>query len=65
KLLKKLSLDESRSTKFNLFSNLEEYSEEEVAKIMAKTMEQYLSKSRADYGSGISRPKIDDKDSFE
>ncbi|GJT56258.1 hypothetical protein Tco_0991312 [Tanacetum coccineum] len=32
---------------------------------MAKTMEQYMSKIRADYGSGISRPKIDDKDSFE
>ncbi|GJZ06957.1 hypothetical protein Tco_0540750 [Tanacetum coccineum] len=32
---------------------------------MAKTMEQYMSKTRADYGSGIARPKIDDKDSFE
>ncbi|GJZ83523.1 hypothetical protein Tco_0648696, partial [Tanacetum coccineum] len=28
-------------------------------------MEQYMSKTRADYGSGIARPKIDDKDSFE
>ncbi|GJT45552.1 putative reverse transcriptase domain-containing protein [Tanacetum coccineum] len=32
---------------------------------MAKTMEQYMSKTRADYGSGIARPKIDDKDHFE
>ncbi|GKC68080.1 reverse transcriptase domain-containing protein [Tanacetum coccineum] len=32
---------------------------------MAETMEQYTSKTRADYGSGITRPKIDDKDSFE
>ncbi|GJT72108.1 reverse transcriptase domain-containing protein [Tanacetum coccineum] len=32
---------------------------------MAETMEQYMSKTRADYGSGISRPKIDDKDSFK
>ncbi|GJU57783.1 hypothetical protein Tco_1235549 [Tanacetum coccineum] len=32
---------------------------------MAETMEQYMSKTRADYGSGIARPKIDDKDSFE
>ncbi|GJQ91759.1 DNA-directed DNA polymerase [Tanacetum coccineum] len=32
---------------------------------MAETMEQYISKTRADYGSGIARPKIDDKDSFE
>ncbi|GJV25695.1 gag-pol polyprotein [Tanacetum coccineum] len=28
-------------------------------------MEQYTSKTRADYGSGITRPKIEDKDSFE
>ncbi|GKB34887.1 hypothetical protein Tco_0879829 [Tanacetum coccineum] len=39
KLLKTLSLDESRSPEFNLFSDLEEHSEEEVAKTMAKTME--------------------------
>ncbi|GJY39441.1 hypothetical protein Tco_0425805 [Tanacetum coccineum] len=65
KLLKKLSLDESRSPEFNLFSDLEEYSEEEVAKTMAETMENYMSKTRADYGSGIARPKINDKDSFE
>ncbi|GKA90926.1 uncharacterized mitochondrial protein-like protein [Tanacetum coccineum] len=32
---------------------------------MAKTMEQYMIKTRADYGSGIARPKIEDKDSFE
>ncbi|GKF29044.1 hypothetical protein Tco_0095386 [Tanacetum coccineum] len=28
-------------------------------------MEQYMSKTRADYGSGFARPKIDDKDHFE
>nr|GEW33959.1 hypothetical protein [Tanacetum cinerariifolium] len=28
-------------------------------------MEQYMSTTRADYGSGITRPKIDDKDSFK
>ncbi|GKC55932.1 hypothetical protein Tco_1083530 [Tanacetum coccineum] len=32
---------------------------------MAETMEQYMSKTRADYGSGSARPKIDDKDHFE
>ncbi|GJY91755.1 hypothetical protein Tco_0507537 [Tanacetum coccineum] len=32
---------------------------------MAETMEQYMSKTRADYGSGITRPKIEDKDSFK
>ncbi|GJY17718.1 ribonuclease H-like domain-containing protein [Tanacetum coccineum] len=65
KLLKTLCLDESSSPEFNLCSNLEEYSKEEVAEIMAETMEQYMGKTRADYGSGIPRPKIDDKDSFE
>nr|GEU60402.1 hypothetical protein [Tanacetum cinerariifolium] len=32
---------------------------------MAKTMEKYMSKTRADYGSGVARPKVEDKDSFE
>ncbi|GJS83975.1 hypothetical protein Tco_0750516 [Tanacetum coccineum] len=32
---------------------------------MAETMEQYMSKTRADYGSGVARPKIEDKDNFE
>ncbi|GJW35991.1 hypothetical protein Tco_0058911 [Tanacetum coccineum] len=32
---------------------------------MAKTMEKYMSKTRMDYGSGVSRPKIDNKDQFE
>ncbi|GKD28877.1 hypothetical protein Tco_1239655 [Tanacetum coccineum] len=60
-----MSLDESRSPDFDLFSDQEEYSEEEVAETMAKTMEQYICKTQADYGSGIARPKIEDKDSFE
>ncbi|GJX27170.1 hypothetical protein Tco_0233466 [Tanacetum coccineum] len=51
KILKTQSLDESRSPEFNLFSDLEEYSEEEVAETMAETMEQYMSKTRADHGS--------------
>ncbi|GJR91286.1 homeodomain-like protein [Tanacetum coccineum] len=32
---------------------------------MAETMEQYMSKTRADYGSGVVRPKIEDNDNFE
>ncbi|GJY97577.1 hypothetical protein Tco_0514487 [Tanacetum coccineum] len=40
-------------------------SEEEDAETMAETMEQYMRKTRSDYGSGIARPKIDDKDHFE
>nr|GEV50537.1 hypothetical protein [Tanacetum cinerariifolium] len=31
---------------------------------MAETMEQYMRKTRADYGSRIASPKIEDKDSF-
>ncbi|GKB25949.1 hypothetical protein Tco_0865350 [Tanacetum coccineum] len=58
---KSLSLDELRSPDFNLFSD-QEYSEEEEAEAMAKTMEQYMSKTRTDYGSGVARPKIKEKD---
>ncbi|GJT84320.1 putative reverse transcriptase domain-containing protein [Tanacetum coccineum] len=39
--------------------------EEEEEEPMAKTMEQYMSKTRANYGSGVVRPKIKEKDSFE
>ncbi|GKD03143.1 hypothetical protein Tco_1178117 [Tanacetum coccineum] len=56
---KTLSLDELRSPDFNLFSD-QEYSEEKVTETMAKTMEQYMSKTRADYGSGVARPKIEE-----
>ncbi|GJS75760.1 hypothetical protein Tco_0725641 [Tanacetum coccineum] len=61
---KTLSLDELRSPDFNLLSD-QEYSEEEEAEAMAETMEQYMSKTRTDYGSGVARPKIKEKDSFE
>ncbi|GJW97029.1 hypothetical protein Tco_0178837 [Tanacetum coccineum] len=37
----------------------------EEAEAMAETMEQYMSKTRTDYGSGVARPKIDNKDQFE
>ncbi|GJT70162.1 hypothetical protein Tco_1029448 [Tanacetum coccineum] len=62
---KESSLDESRSPDFDLFSDQEEYSEEEVAEIMAETMEQYMSKTRVDYRLGVPRPKIEDKDNFK
>ncbi|GJZ37392.1 hypothetical protein Tco_0583583 [Tanacetum coccineum] len=32
---------------------------------MAETMEQYMSKTRVDYGSGVFRPEIKDRDDFE
>ncbi|GKC08848.1 hypothetical protein Tco_1000458, partial [Tanacetum coccineum] len=58
---KSLSLDELRSPDFNLFSD-QEYSEEEEAEAIEETMEQYMSKTRMDYGSGVARPKIEEKD---
>ncbi|GKD06053.1 hypothetical protein Tco_1181027 [Tanacetum coccineum] len=58
---KTLNLDELRSPGFDLFSDQEDYSEEEVA----ETIEQYMVKTRADYGSGVARPKIEDNDHFE
>ncbi|GJT08795.1 hypothetical protein Tco_0843257 [Tanacetum coccineum] len=64
KHFKTLSLDKLRSPNFNLFS-YQEYSEEEVVKTMAETMEQYMSKTLADYGFGVARAKIKDKDNFE
>ncbi|GJT30107.1 retrovirus-related pol polyprotein from transposon TNT 1-94 [Tanacetum coccineum] len=48
---KTLSLDELRSPDFNLLFD-QEYSEEEEEEAMAETMEQYMSKTRTDYGSG-------------
>ncbi|GKE37293.1 hypothetical protein Tco_1460698 [Tanacetum coccineum] len=32
---------------------------------MTETMEQYMSKTHGNYGSGVARPKIDDKTHFE
>nr|GEU57762.1 hypothetical protein [Tanacetum cinerariifolium] len=60
-----LSLDESRSPNFDLFSDQEEYSEEEVTETMAETIEQYMSKTQGDYGLGVARPKIEDMDNFK
>ncbi|GJW70500.1 reverse transcriptase domain-containing protein [Tanacetum coccineum] len=61
---KTLSLDELRSPDFNLLSD-QEYSEEEEAETMAETIEQYISKTRANYESGVVRHKFENKDSFE
>ncbi|GJT90712.1 hypothetical protein Tco_1079557 [Tanacetum coccineum] len=65
KLFKTSSLDYSSSPELDLFSNLEDQIEEEVAEAMTKpTMEEYMTKTREDYGSGIARPKIDEKTHF-
>ncbi|GJR50271.1 hypothetical protein Tco_1400792 [Tanacetum coccineum] len=59
-------LVESSSPKFNLFSDIEEHSEEEeTTETMMERMEQYMSKTRGNYGSGVPRPKIGDKTHFE
>ncbi|GJT38357.1 hypothetical protein Tco_0938222 [Tanacetum coccineum] len=66
KLFKTSSLDNSSSPKFDLFSDPQNQSEEEVVEaIKEPTMEIYMMKTREDYGSGIARPKIDDKAHFE
>ncbi|GJR78245.1 zinc finger, CCHC-type containing protein [Tanacetum coccineum] len=65
KIFKTLSLDAPSSSEFDLFSDLKEHFEEEVAETKAETMEEYMCKTRGDYGSGVTRPKIDDKDHFE
>nr|GEY01097.1 hypothetical protein [Tanacetum cinerariifolium] len=65
KLFKTPGLDVSSSREFKLFYDLEENFEEEVAETLAKTIEQYMSKTRAGYRSGVTMPKIDDKYHFE
>nr|GFB00473.1 hypothetical protein [Tanacetum cinerariifolium] len=66
KLFKTVSLDYSSSPEFDLFSDLEDQIEEEVAKVMGEaTMEVYMTKTREDYESGIARPNIDEMAHFE
>nr|GEZ11397.1 hypothetical protein [Tanacetum cinerariifolium] len=61
KLFKTMSLDYSGSPKFNLFSNLEDQCEEVVEAMGEPTMEEYITKTRQDYGLGIARPEIDER----
>ncbi|GKC54822.1 gypsy/ty3 retroelement polyprotein [Tanacetum coccineum] len=57
---------ESSLLEFDLFSDIEEHSEEEeTTEIMMETMKQYMSKTRGNYGSGVARPKINDKTHFK
>ncbi|GJV55721.1 hypothetical protein Tco_1456726 [Tanacetum coccineum] len=58
-------LVESSSPEFDLFFDIEERSEVEATEIMMETMEQYMSKTHGNYGSGVARPKINDKTHFE
>ncbi|GJR12547.1 hypothetical protein Tco_0795199 [Tanacetum coccineum] len=66
KLFETPSLAESNSPEFDQISEIEEHiKEEEVTEIMAETTEQYMSKTRSEYGLSIVRPKIDDNAQFE
>ncbi|GKF40306.1 hypothetical protein Tco_0120367, partial [Tanacetum coccineum] len=58
-------LVESNSLKFDHNFVIEEQSEEEVREIMTETMEQYMSKTREEYGSCVTRPSINQDTHFE
>ncbi|GKC15598.1 putative reverse transcriptase domain-containing protein [Tanacetum coccineum] len=64
RLFKTRKFDYSSSLEFDLFDH-ENHFEEEITETMAKTMEQYITKTQDDYGSRIARPKFDDKAKFE
>ncbi|GJS81145.1 reverse transcriptase domain-containing protein [Tanacetum coccineum] len=60
-----MRLDYLSSPKFDLFSDLENQSQEVTKTMTEPTTEEYMTKTREDYGSGIARTKIDDKAYFE
>jgi hypothetical protein len=61
------SFDLSSSLELDYFSKHEEASEEEeIPETMTNpTMEEYMNKTRADYGSGVARPKFEENAKFE
>nr|GEU75496.1 hypothetical protein [Tanacetum cinerariifolium] len=59
------SLIESNLPEFDQISDTKEQSEEDVRDTMMKTMEQYMSKTRGDYGSGVIRLAINHDTQFE
>ncbi|GJT61925.1 hypothetical protein Tco_1005458, partial [Tanacetum coccineum] len=66
KLSRTRSLDYLSSLEFNLFFDPEDQFKEEQTETMgAPTIEEYMTTTRDDYGSGIARPKFDDKAHFE
>ncbi|GKD56550.1 hypothetical protein Tco_1289937 [Tanacetum coccineum] len=66
KLVRTCSLVYLSSSELNLFSDQKDQYKEEVAEEMGEpTMEEYMTKNREDYGSCITRPKIDEKAHFE
>ncbi|GJW33911.1 retrovirus-related pol polyprotein from transposon TNT 1-94 [Tanacetum coccineum] len=65
KLFDNPSLIELNLPEDNQLSKIEEHIKEEVIEIMTETMEQYMSKTREDYGSGVTRPTINQDTPFE
>ncbi|GJX96499.1 retrovirus-related pol polyprotein from transposon TNT 1-94 [Tanacetum coccineum] len=59
------SLVELNSPEFDHISDIEEQSGDEVSETMTETMEQYMSKTRGDYGSSVTRPTINQDTHFE
>nr|GEV93696.1 hypothetical protein [Tanacetum cinerariifolium] len=65
KLFDTPSLVESNSLEFDQLSEIEDHIEEEVTEIMTETMEHYMSKTRGEYGSSVTRPSINQDTRFE
>ncbi|GKE30246.1 hypothetical protein Tco_1445630, partial [Tanacetum coccineum] len=66
KLSKTRSLDCLSSPEFNLIFDPEDQFEEEGTETMGEpTMEEYMNKTQEGCGSGIARPKIDEKAQFK
>ncbi|GJR18459.1 retrovirus-related pol polyprotein from transposon TNT 1-94 [Tanacetum coccineum] len=60
------SFDHLSSLEFKLFSDHEEQVEEEITETMTEpNMEEYMMKTREDYGSGVARPKFDNDAKLE
>ncbi|GJR99985.1 retrovirus-related pol polyprotein from transposon TNT 1-94 [Tanacetum coccineum] len=59
------SLVELNSPEFDHIFDIEEQSGEEVRETITETMEQYMSKTRGDYGSAVTRPTINQDTHFE
>ncbi|GJT80162.1 retrovirus-related pol polyprotein from transposon TNT 1-94 [Tanacetum coccineum] len=59
------SLIESNLPEFDQIFDNEEQSEEDVRETMTETIEQYMSKTRGDYRSGVTRPTINQDTHFE
>ncbi|GKC06187.1 hypothetical protein Tco_0997797 [Tanacetum coccineum] len=66
KLFKTTSFDHSSSPEFELFSYHERQFEEEITETMREpTMEEYMRRTREDYGSSVARPKFDKDTRFK